>query len=310
MPLSAYRSMALRWFSNFLMGRLKSEFLILAAVFGVAIVVIGCRTSVSVRDESSLILATTTSLNDSGLLDELTEIFNEESGISVKVIAVGSGAAIRMGELGNADVLFIHAPKDERDLLQENHVVNRQLVAYNDFIIVGPSDDPAGIGDAPTVNSALIRIADANARFLSRGDDSGTHKKENELWATAGIQPFWEFYWESGQGMGASLNIADQRDAYTLTDRGTFLGLSHLVSLIPLFESDPSLINFYSVLAVNPKKDRINYKAAKIWIDFLLREDIQERIGEFRREEFGRSLFIPSGHLVEKEVLEGIKPSD
>ena len=296
-----------RWLSNFLMDRLKFEFLILAAVLSVAIVAVGCRDSASVRDESSLILATTTSLNDSGLLDELTDIFSEESGIAVKVIAVGSGAAIRMGELGNVDVLFIHAPKEERDLFREDHVVSRQLVAYNDFIIVGPSDDPAGIGDALTVNSALIRIFNTNSRFLSRGDDSGTHKKENELWATAGIKPLWEFYWESGQGMGASLNIADQRAAYTLTDRGTFLGLSHLLSLIPLFESDPSLINFYSVLAVNPQKGRINYKAAKIWIDFLLRKDIQERIGEFRREEFGRSLFIPSGHLVEKEVLEGIE---
>lgn len=249
-----------------------------------------------------LLLATTTSVNDSGLLDDLVPIFENETGINVKVIAVGTGAALRMGELGNADALFVHAPPAEKELLAAGHVINRRLVAFNDFLIVGPADDPAGLRAITDVETALTLISDARATFVSRGDDSGTHKKELTLWAAAGIQPRGDWYLEAGQGMGATLNVADQRNAYLLTDRATFLALSRRLDLVPFSQSDPLLINLYSVMQVNPNKGRINTDAAAAWIDFLLRDDIQGRIANFRREEFGRSLFVPAGGQTEEQA--------
>ena len=256
--------------------------------------------------DDNLLLATTTSVNDSGLLDELVPLFEAESDVNVKVIAVGTGAALRMAELGNADALFVHAPNAERALVESGDVVNRQLVAYNDFLIAGPADDPAGLVGGTDIAVALSRIAAAGAAgkasFLSRGDDSGTHKRELALWASAGLAPGGDWYAESGQGMGASLNIANQRDAYVLTDRATFLALSDVLDLVPLAERDPMLINLYSVMQVNPGKAGVKGGPAAIWIAFLTRDDVQARIGAFRSEEFGRPLFIPAAGQTEADA--------
>ncbi len=283
--------------------RFRPRSLALAAVAGLSLVTLACFGG---NDGGELLLATTTSLNDSGLLDDLVPIFEDETDINVKVIAVGTGAALRMGELGNADALFVHAPPSEKELVAAGDVINRRLVAFNDFLIVGPPGDPAGLAGIADVESALALISDVGdgdgVRFVSRGDDSGTHNKELALWESAGIEPSGGWYLESGQGMGASLNVADQRRAYTLTDRATFLALSARLDLVPLSETDPLLINLYSVMQVDPGKGRINDAAAAAWIDFLLRDDIQARIGEFRREEFGRSLFVPAGGQTEEQA--------
>lgn len=258
-------------------------------------------------ESDELLLATTTSVNDSGLLDEIVPIFEEESGINVKVIAVGTGAALRMAELGNADALFVHAPDSERALVEAGDVTNRQLVAYNDFLIAGPPDDPAGVGGLRDVTLALATIAAAggegSATFLSRGDDSGTHKRERALWAAAGLDPGGGWYLESGQGMGASLQVANQREAYVLTDRATFLALGDDLDLVPLVERDGRLINLYSAMQVSPEKSGVRARAAAAWVAFITRGDIQERIGVFRAEEFGRPLFLPAAGRSEAEAI-------
>ena len=255
-----------------------------------------------------LILATTTSLDDSGLLDELVPIFEEEEGISVKIISVGTGAALRMGAEGNADVLLTHAPSAEQVLVEAGDVTSRTLVAYNDFVIVGPADDPAGVAGISDVGVALAKIADAEVPFASRGDDSGTHKKERALWADAGLSPSVDqddWYLEVGQGMSATLTVANQRRAYTLTDRGTYLSLSDdLSGLIPVVEGDPLLLNFYSLMEVDGGKGRINTVAAAAFAAFLARNDIQERIGEYLREEYGQPLFIPAAGDTEEAIAE------
>ena len=245
-------------------------------------------------EPGTLILATTTSLNDSGLLDVLAPIFEAEHDVDVKIIAVGTGAALLMGRQGVADVLLVHAPASEQLLVENGDVSSRVLIAYNDFVIVGPESDPAGVAGMNDAAAALARIAAAQAPFVTRGDDSGTHKKELTLWAAAGVQPDGEWYLDAGQGMAATLNVTDQRAAYTLTDRGTFLAHSQRLELTVLVEGDGRLLNFYSVLPVAVEKGRVNVQLAAAWVEFLTRDDIQRRIGEFRRAEYGRSLFIPA----------------
>ena len=254
-----------------------------------------------------LLLATTTSVNDSGLLDDLVPVFEGETGINVKVIAVGTGAALRMAELGNADALFVHAPSAEQALVEAGDVIDRRLVAYNDFLIAGPADDPAGLAGLDDVSVALTQLAragaDERALFLSRGDDSGTHKRERALWSAIDVQPLGEWYLESGQGMGATLQVASQRRAYVLTDRATFLALRDDLDLVPLVQRDPALINLYSVMRVNPDKGDIHADAAVAWLGFITRDDVQVRIGAFRAEEFGRPLFIPAAGSTEAEAM-------
>lgn len=259
-------------------------------------------------EPSELILATTTSLNDSGLLEELAPIFEEETGIAVKVIAVGTGAALRMGAEGNADALLTHAPEAERELAASGAVSRRAVVAYNDFVIAGPRSDPAGVGGMSDAGAALLQIRARGALFASRGDDSGTHKKELGLWEAAGVAAAslsgsGGWYLEVGQGMGATLTVADQRGAYVLTDRGTYLALREdLPGLTPLVEGDARLLNIYSAMEVSERLGGIAAEAAARWTAFLLREDIQERIGAFRREEFGRSLFHPAAGETEESL--------
>ena len=261
-------------------------------------------------DEDELILATTTSLNDSGLLDELVPIFEAEEQVTVKIIAVGTGAALRMGVDGNADVLLTHAPASEQELVNAGDVTKRTLVAYNDFVIVGPADDPAGIAGMPDAAIALANIfvmcVGGPCEFASRGDDSGTHKKELALWSDVDIDPSAEgreWYLEVGQGMSATLTVANQRAAYTLTDRGTYLSLlEDIPELVILVEGDSRLLNFYSVMEVNGSKGRINTEASRAFVDFLTRADVQSMIGAYLLAEYGRPLFIPAAGDSEEAI--------
>jgi tungstate transport system substrate-binding protein len=240
-----------------------------------------------------VILATTTSTQDSGLLDVLVPLFEKETGYHVKPIAVGAGAAMKLGQQGEADVLLVHSPKDEAAFMAAGYGVNRHLVMYNDFVIVGPADDPAGIHGLPALE-AMKRIAAKQATFVSRGDDSGTNKLELSLWQQAGITPKGSWYVESGTGMGDTLNLANERRAYTITDRGTYLALKQRLDLPILVEGDPVLINIYHVIAVNPARYKtINAAGAQAFIDFLLDPATQKVIGDFGREKYGQPLFTP-----------------
>lgn len=245
-------------------------------------------------DPGTLILATTTSTYDSGLLDEIVPRFEERTGITVKVIAVGTGAALRMAGEGNADAVLVHAPEAEAPYVASGDLVSGRLVMTNDFVIVGPPDDPAHAASASDLPAALAAIA-AGGRFVSRGDDSGTHKRELVLWERAGIDPATLPREETGQGMGATLTIASERRAYTLTDRATYLALRDVLDLTVLVEGDGSLLNLYHVHVVNPDRhDGVAAEQAEAFAAFLLEPATQALIGRFRAEEFGRSLFTPA----------------
>lgn len=245
-------------------------------------------------DPGALILATTTSTYDSGLLDELVPRFEARTGITVKVIAVGTGAALRMAAEGNADAVLVHAPEAEAPYVASGDLVSSRLVMTNDFVIVGPPDDPARAASASDLPAALASIA-ADGRFVSRGDDSGTHKKELVLWGVAGVDPRAFPREETGQGMGATLTIASERRAYTLTDRATYLALREVLDLTILVEGDGSLLNLYHVHVVNPDRhDGVAADQAEAFAAFLLEPATQALIGRFRAEEFGRSLFTPA----------------
>lgn len=244
---------------------------------------------------SEIILATTTSTQDSGLLDELIPLFEEESGVTVKTIAVGTGQALAMAERGEADVLLTHAPDAEEILVKSEDVINRKRVMYNDFVIVGPQSDPAESNESSPI-AALQSIADSAVPFISRGDDSGTHKKEIELWEQASIVPNTEnWYIETGQGMGSTLQVAAEKGGYTLTDRATFLSHQRTMEhMIVLVEGEEALMNIYHVMQVNANKHTyVHEEEAKKFVDFLVREDIQQRIKQFGFEQYGQSLFFP-----------------
>jgi tungstate transport system substrate-binding protein len=241
-----------------------------------------------------LILATTTSTVDSGLLDVLIPVFEKETGYRVKTIAAGTGQALAMGEKGEADVLLAHAPEAERKLVDSGAAINYQLVMHNDFVIVGPSSDPAGVKDKPSAE-AFKAIAAKEATFISRGDDSGTHKKELSLWKKAEIAPSGsKWYQESGQGMGATLLMASEKNGYTLTDRATYLAQKANVKLEILSQGDKSLLNIYHVMQVNPEKfNKVNAQGGKAFVEFMIAPKTQKMIEEFGKEKFGQSLFFP-----------------
>jgi tungstate transport system substrate-binding protein len=251
-----------------------------------------------------IILTTTTSTQDSGLLDVLLPRFKEESGYKVKVIAVGSGEALAMADRGDADAVLAHAPSSEQELVDKGSVVNRQLVMHNDFVVVGPADDPAGIRGMESAVEALTAIADQEAPFISRGDDSGTNKVELKLWEKAGLKPEGQsWYEESGQGMGATLQIASQRGAYTISDRGTYLAQSSNLELEVLVEGDPLLLNVYHVMQVNPERfDRVNGEGGQAFVEFMVSKETQDIIGKFGVEKFGQPLFIPDAGKSESEL--------
>ena len=241
----------------------------------------------------SIILATTTSTQDSGLLDVLVPRFEREQEIDVKVIAVGTGAALRMAATGNADAVLVHAPESERRYVESGDLVDGRLIMHNDFVIVGPPGDTA-VRKAGAIGDVMRAIAERGA-FISRGDESGTHTKELELWARAGINlKSLERREETGQGMGATLSVADQKRAYALTDRATYLALRKRLQLVIVFEGDPILRNLYHAYAVNNvKHPGAKAAQARAFIAFLVSPAIQRAIADFRREEFGQSLFIP-----------------
>ncbi len=242
-----------------------------------------------------LILATTTSTEDSGLLDVLIPQFEEEHGIDVDVVAVGTGQALQLAEDGNADVLLVHDRSREDAFMEAGHGVRREDVMYNDFVIVGPESDPAAVQEAEDAAAAFTQIADAEAPFVSRGDDSGTHGKELSIWEAAGIEPHGEWYVAAGQGMGAVLTMADEQLAYTLSDRSTYLARTlEGTELVIVHEGDPLLFNPYGVMAVNPVKgDHIQAEAANTFIEWMVSVPVQETISTFGEEEFGQPLFVP-----------------
>ena len=244
------------------------------------------------EEKGSVILATTTSTQDSGLLDVLVPIYEEQTGYMVKTIAVGTGKALEMGENGEADVLLVHAPAAEQVLIDNGSAINRQLVMHNDFVVVGPEADPAGIKGA-SIPEALQKIADSNAIFISRGDDSGTNKKELGLWKETGIEPAGVWYQETGQGMGETLRVASEKEGYTLTDRATYLALQKEIASKILLEGDATLLNVYHVMQVNPEKsDKINEEAAKAFVEFMVSKETQEIISDFGLEQYGQPLFF------------------
>lgn len=246
-------------------------------------------------ENPDVILATTTSTENSGLLGVLIPKFEEQTGYKIKTVAVGTGAALKMGQNGEADVLMTHAPASEQPLVDDGYVMDYTLLMHNDFVVVGPAADPAGIKEAADASEALKKIADAKTIFISRGDDSGTHKKELKLWGAANIKPEGTWYQESGSGMGNTLNVTAEKDGYTLTDRATYLNLKeNLTNLEILFEGDDSLMNIYHAMAVNPEKyDKANYDGAKAFIDYLVTPETQEVIGEYGKDKFGQPLFFP-----------------
>ena len=233
------------------------------------------------QDGSSFILATSTSTENSGLLAFILPKFEDEFGATVEVVAVGTGQALQLGEDGNADVLLVHARAREDAFMDGGHGSRREDVMYNDFVIVGPADDPAGIEGLTNAAEAFSAIAVDEEPFISRGDDSGTHTKEKAIWAEAGIEPGGDWYNSAGQGMGAVLTIADEEQAYTFTDRATYLARTlEGMDLVILFEGDPILFNPYGVIAVNPEKgDHIKAELANQFIDWLVSVPTQELIG-------------------------------
>jgi tungstate transport system substrate-binding protein len=242
-----------------------------------------------------LVLATTTSTQDSGLLDVILPDFEAQAKVDVDVIAVGTGQSLKLGEDGNADVVLVHARNLEDAFMEAGHGVRREDVMYNDFVIVGPPDDPAGIQGSATAAEAFSKIAEAGAPFISRGDESGTHNKELAVWAEAGIEPEGDWYIASGQGMGAVLTMANEQQAYTLSDRATYLARTlEGTDLVILVEGDPVLFNPYGVIAVNPEKNpAIQGDLANQFIDWIISLPVQEQIEQFGVEEFGQSLFVP-----------------
>ncbi len=250
-----------------------------------------------------LILATTTSTRDSGLLDELVPMFESKTGYDVKTIAVGTGNALAMGRRGDADVLFVHAPSAEQELVEEGVGINYELVMHNDFIIVGPPGDPAGIRGLSTAPEAFSKIKNSPSLFVSRGDDSGTHKKEKSIWEEAGIQPGGN-YQETGSGMGETLSIASEKGAYTLTDRATYLRNREHLNLDILVEGDPLLLNIYHVMQVNPERfSRVNGPGGEAFVEFMVSPEVQRKIGDFGVQEFGQPLFFPDAGKKMEDLL-------
>jgi tungstate transport system substrate-binding protein len=264
-------------------------------VFTALMLMLSANASLAPAAESKdVILSTTTSTVDSGLLDDLIPRFEKKTGYRVKTIAVGTGQALAMGEKGEADVLLVHAPASEKKLVDSGVAINYQLVMHNDFIIVGPAADPAKI-KGKTSADAFKAIEASGAVFISRGDDSGTNKKELSLWKEAGIVPTGKpWYQESGQGMGATLLLASEKAGYTLTDRATYLAQKANVKLEILCEGDKPLLNIYHVMQVNPEKfSKVNAAGAKAFVEFMIAPETQKIIGEFGKDKYGAALFFP-----------------
>lgn len=264
----------------------KMQYIILIAI--TLIVLIGCQTE---KEPEVLRVATTTSTVDSGLMDVILPAFEEEYNSSVELIAVGTGQALAMGEAGDVDIVLVHARNLEDEFVAAGHGVDRRDVMYNDFVILGPADDPAGIMGMESAADAMAEVAASETSFVSRGDNSGTHNRELALWAAAGIEPQGDWYQSVGQGMGASLTIADEQPAYIIADRGTFIKReADGLGLIVLVEGDGLLANEYGVIAVNPEvHDGVNYELATDFINWFTTAETQEAIEAYKLE--GQQLF-------------------
>ena len=257
----------------------------------------------SLKDNNQIILATTTSTQDSGLLDFLLPTFQEQSGFIVKTIAVGTGKALKMAEDGNADILLVHAPSAEKELVDNGYGIDRSLVMHNDFVIVGPPNDPAGISGMKLAIDAFQQILLSNSPFVTRGDDSGTHKKELTFWIDIDDIPKGNQYLETGQGMAATLRIASEKGAYTLTDRATLLTNQDFVDLAILVEGDNQLLNVYHVISVNPTIwPQVNYVGAQAFTSYLLAAETQALIGDFGVDLYDQPLFFPDAGKTDAEL--------
>lgn len=244
-----------------------------------------------------LLLSTTTSTENSGLLAYILPVFEKKTGVIVKVVAVGTGQALKMGEDGEAGVLLVHAKESEEKFITEGHGVERFEVMYNDFILIGPKDDPLKLNEAANGNiyEAMKLIYDNKATFVSRGDDSGTHKMELALWKEIGVEPKGSGYISAGQGMGAVIQMTDEMKGYTITDRATYLSMMDNIDSVVVVEGDEKLFNQYGIFAVDPNKNnKINNAAANLFIEWILSDEGQSLIGEFGKDKYGQSLFIPN----------------
>jgi tungstate transport system substrate-binding protein len=247
--------------------------------------------------EKEIICASTTSTENSGLFSYILPIFEKKAGIKVKVVARGTGAAIEMGRRGDADMVLVHAKEQELKAVEEGYFVNRHDLMYNDFVIIGPADDPAKIKGIKTATDAFRKISESGRSFVSRGDNSGTHTKELAIWKKTGMDPKGQkWYLEAGQGMEKTQRIADEKRAYTLTDRGTWLATKDKdkLEMIIVLEGDPALFNQYGVMTVNPEKhNHVKYKESMEFISWLISKEGQEAIGSFK-DKYGNQLFIPN----------------
>jgi len=275
----------------------KPIFLFLALLSLAAVAVPGRRGPWAQGQEAAkrpVLLSTTTSTQDSGLLDVLIPLFQKKTGYLVKTIAVGSGQALAMGARGDVDVVLAHAPDLEKTYESQGLLINRQLVMHNDFVLLCPEQDPAKVRGIKKTAEALFRIGSGQVRFVTRGDKSGTDLLEKKLWRTAGIAPKGSWYLESGQGMGASLLLASEKAACLLSDRGTYLAFKPRLALEIVLQGDRELLNIYHVMQANPAKfPRVNALGGKAFVEFLLSGPAQQAIGQFGRERFGSPLFFP-----------------
>jgi tungstate transport system substrate-binding protein len=253
-----------------------------------------------------IILATTTSTQDSGLLDVLVPTFEKQSGLRVKTISVGTGAALALGARGEADVVLVHAPDAEKEWMAQGNGTERILVMHNDFVVVGPPDDPAGVKGEKSALAALQKIAEKQATWVSRDDSSGTDQLEKKLWKDAGLTPRGQgWYLVSGQGMGATLTLADQKSGYTITDRATYLARKGTLQATLLVEGDPVLLNIYHVMPVNPSKFpgvRVNAEGGQAFARFLIAPETQQLIAGFGKDKYGQPLFSPDAGKKEEDV--------
>ncbi|MGE5642128.1 MAG: substrate-binding domain-containing protein [Byssovorax cruenta] len=273
---------------------------IIVALFAALFFLTSCRPATPAKQ---LLLVSTTSTQDSGLLDVLLPAFKAKTGYTVQLVAVGSGQALKIGEQGNADVILLHSPAAEKEFVANGFGIDRRLVMHNDFVIVGPASDPAGIRGATPVD-AFQKIFGSAATFVSRGDDSGTHVKELALWKNAGLNPIGKaWYLETGQGQGATLSIASEKGGYALTDRGTFLAYKSNVDLEILVQGDPFLLNVYHVITVNPEKfPNTNLQGAKAFADFITSDEGQKIIANFGADKYGQPLFFPDAGKTDEEL--------
>jgi tungstate transport system substrate-binding protein len=281
------------------MGRNWVSGILLAAVLFLSLL-----PAMSLAQGKNIVMATTTSTQDSGLLDVLIPIFEKKTGYFMKTIAVGSGQAMAMGQKGEADVLLVHSPAAEKKFVAEGYGINRRIIMHNDYIVVGPSEDPAKIKGIKGTPEVFKKIASAGSLFLSRSDKSGTHSKEMAIWKEAGINPEGQkWYQQTGLGMGQTLNVTSEKKGYTLADRGTYLALKKNLSLDILAEGDAILLNVYHVIEVNPAKwPKVNAAGAKAFADFMVSKEVQDIIKTFGVDKFGSPLFFPDAGKKEEDL--------